>query len=72
MKEIKSKTINFKILLFALSFLFFFISTNDLNSLNLYVLSIVISLIGLAFYQITLDKQGIVKKKSIISFFENY
>jgi len=72
MKEIKSKTINFKILFFALSFLFFFISTNDLNSFNLYMLSIVISLTGLAFYQITLDKHGIVKKKCIISFFENY
>jgi hypothetical protein len=68
MKEIKSKTINFKILLFALSFLFFFISTNDLNSLNLYVLSIIISLIGLAFYQITLDKQGIVKKNLLFPF----
>ena len=68
MKEIKSKTINFKILLFALSFLFFFISTNDLNSFNLYMLSIVISLIGLAFYQITLDKHGIVKKNVLFPF----
>lgn len=62
MKEIKSREVNYKLLIFSLFFLFFLFVESDLDLLNIYTILILIILIGLSFYEIRLNSQGIVRK----------
>jgi hypothetical protein len=68
MKEIKSREVNYKLLIFSLLFLFFLFVESDLDLLNIYTILILIILIGLSFYEIRLNSQGIVRKNLFFPF----
>lgn len=70
MKEIKSTKVNFKLLIFALSFTFYSILQGDLDFLNIYITPVLVILILLSFYQIIINREGITKKTLIIPFFK--
>ena len=70
MKEIKSTKVNFKLLIFALSFTFYSILEGSLDFLNIYTAPVLVILILLSFYQIIINREGITKKTLIIPFFK--
>ena len=70
MKEIKSTKVNFKLLIFALSFTFYSILEGGLDFLNIYTAPVLVILILLSFYQIIINREGISKKTLIIPFFK--
>ena len=70
MKEIKSIKVNFKLLIFALSFTFYSILQGDLDFLNIYIIPVLVILILLSFYQIIINRECITKKTLIIPFFK--
>ena len=70
MKEIKSTKVNFKLLIFALSFTFYSILEGSLDFLNIYTAPVLIILILLSFYQIIINREGITKKTLIIPVFK--
>jgi hypothetical protein len=70
MKEIKSTKVNFKLLIFALSFTFYSILEGSLDFLNIYTAPVLVILILLSFYQIIINREGITKKTLIIPVFK--
>ena len=70
MKEIKSTKVNFKLLIFALSFTFYSILEGSLDFLNIYTAPVLVILILLSFYQIIINREGITKKTLIVPVFK--
>ena len=70
MKEIKSTKVNFKLLIFALSFTFYSIFEGTLDFLNIYTAPVLVILILLSFYQIIINREGITKKTLIVPVFK--
>ena len=70
MKEIKSTKVNFKLLIFALSFTFYSIFEGSLDFLNIYTAPVLVILILLSFYQIIINREGITKKTLIVPVFK--
>ena len=70
MKEIKSTKVNFKLLIFALSFTFYSILEGGLDFLNIYTAPVLVILILLSFYQIIINREGITKKTLIVPVFK--
>ena len=69
-KEIKSTKVNFKLLIFALSFTFYSILEGSLDFLNIYTVPVLVILILLSFYQIIINREGITKKTLIVPVFK--
>lgn len=70
MEEIKSTKVNFKLLIFALSFTFYSIFEGSLDFLNIYTAPVLVILILLSFYQIIINREGITKKTLIVPVFK--
>ena len=70
MKEIKSTKVNFKLLIFALSFTFYSILEGSLDFLNIYTAPVLVILILLSFNQIIINREGITKKTLIVPVFK--
>jgi len=70
MKEIKSTKVNFKLLIFALSFTFYSILEGSLDFLNIYTAPVLVILILLSFYKIIINREGITKKTLIVPVFK--
>jgi hypothetical protein len=68
MKEIKSRKINFKVLLFVLFIPFSLYFQENQDLLNIYTILIIFILIGMSFYEIRLNSQGIIRKNLMFPF----
>jgi hypothetical protein len=62
--------VNFKLLIFALSFTFYSIFEGSLDFLNIYTAPVLVILILLSFYQIIINREGITKKTLIVPVFK--
>jgi hypothetical protein len=62
--------VNFKLLIFALSFTFYSILEGSLDFLNIYTAPVLVILILLSFYQIIINREGITKKTLIVPVFK--
>lgn len=68
MKEIKSRKVNFKLLLFVLFIPFSLYFQENQDLLNIYTIPIIFILIGISFYEIRLNSQGIIRKNLMFPF----
>ena len=68
MKEIKFRKVNFKLLLFVLFIPFSLYFQENKDLLNIYTIPIIFILIGISFYEIRLNSQGIIRKNLMFPF----